>query len=413
MTDGRPGRNEPRSAAAAPDREAPGTPWRLRCGTCGGEAPATPLATTCEACDRPLLARYRLADLPADELAERWAARPREEGMWRFRELLPLRSGEAAVSLGEGATPLLPLERLSGELGLHLLAKDESRNPTGSFKDRGLSAAVTRAAADGAPSLVVPSAGNAAAALAAYGARAGLPVTLFIPRDTPPGVERRCRHYGAEIVEVDGLIDACGRRAAEHAAGTGAFPVSTLREPYRVEGKKTMMLEILESLGWRAPDAIVYPTGSGTGLIASWKVLTELSELGLVAGRTRLFAVQSTGCAPVVRAWEAGEVEARPWEEADTRAWGLRVPSALGDRLILGALRASGGGAVAVPDEAMEEGAAELGEREGVSASIEGGATLAAARRLRREDRLGEDETVVLFNTGGVGTYGVPREEGA
>ncbi len=383
----------------------PGLPWRLRCGDCGLERAGSPLATTCEACGRPLLARYPLDRLSARELPARWAGRTREAGMWRFRELLPLRPDEVPVSLGEGGTPLLPLERLSGELGLRLLAKDEGRNPTGSFKDRGLSAAVTRAAADGAPSLVVPSAGNAAAALSAYGARAGLPVTLFIPRDTPAAVERRCRHFGAEVEKVDGLIDLCGRRAAEHASRTGAFAVSTLREPYRAEGKKTMMLEILESLDWRAPDAIVYPTGGGTGLIASWKVLDELEELGLVERRPRLYAVQASGCAPIVRAWEAGEPEARPWAEAQTRAWGLRVPAALGDRLILRALRESGGGAVAVPDGEMERGAAELGRREGLSAAIEGGATLAAVRRMLRAGRLRKGETVVLFNTAGLGTY--------
>lgn len=380
-------------------------PWRLECGACGIERAVRPLSTVCGACGEPLLARYPLDRLSGDGLRERWTARPREAGMWRFRELLPLRPREEPVSLAEGTTPLLKLERLGRELGLRLLAKDEGRNPTGSFKDRGLSAAVTRAARDGAPALVIPSAGNAAAALSAYGARAGLPVTLFIPRDTPPGVERRCRHHGAEIVKVDGLIDACGRHAAEHAERTGAFDVCTLREPCRVEGKKTMMLEIVETLGWRAPDAIVYPTGGGTGLIASWKVLGELEALGLVARRTRLYAVQSSGCAPIVRAWEEGREDASRWEGTETRAWGLRVPAARGDRWILRALRESGGGAVAVADDEMEAAAVELGRREGLSAAIEGGATLAAARRLRRTGHLHDRETVVLFNTGNTTTY--------
>lgn len=380
-------------------------PWRLVCSACLFEQNAVPLATVCPECSRPLLVRYGGAALTAPELRELWAARSREFGMWRFRELLPIRPDEAPISLGEGATPLLSADRTGEELGLDLRVKDEGRNPTGSFKDRGLAAAVTRAARDGATELVVPSAGNAAAALAAYGARARLPVTLFLPRDTPPGVERRCRRFGARIEKVDGLINACGRLAADHARRTGAVDLSTLREPFRVEGKKTMMLEIADALGWRAPHAIVYPTGGGTGLIASWKVLGELAEAGFLEPRTRLYAVQSCGCAPIVRAWENGRKQAQPWTEARTRAWGLRVPVALGDSLILAALRRSGGGAVAIPDEEMEAAAVELGRREGIDAAIEGGATLAAARRLRNAGSLREGETVVLFNTSNASTY--------
>lgn len=377
--------------------------WRLECGACGRDGPAAAGATVCPACGKPLLARYPGAQRRNGALRERWAAR-RGQGMWRFRELLPLRDGERPVTLGEGDTPLVSLPAAGGELGLRLYVKDESRNPTGSFKDRGISAAVTRASLDGARSLVIPSAGNAAAALAAYGARAGLPVRIFVPRDVPSGVVRRCRHFGARLTRVDGLIDACARRAREHARRTGAFDASTLREPYRVEGKKTMMLEIVEELDGRAPDAIVYPTGGGTGLIGSWKALAELASLGLAEGRTRLYAVQSDGCAPLVRAWREGLSEASPWEQAETRAWGLRVPVASGDFLLLRALRESGGGALAVPDGEMEAGAGQLG-REGISASIEGGATLAAARRLRDAGTLREAETVVLFNTGNLLTY--------
>lgn len=325
--------------------------------------------------------------------------------MWRFRELLPVRQGEEAVSLGEGSTPCLRAPRLGGQLDLRLWVKDEGRNPTGSFKDRGLSAAVTRASLDGAEAFVVPSAGNAGAALSAYGARAGREVTVFVPADTPAGVRRRCQRYGAELVTVDGLITDCGRRAESLAAETGAFNVSTLREPYRVEGKKTMMLEILETLDWEPPDAVVYPTGGGTGLIATWKVLGELAGLGLVDRGVRLYAVQSEGCAPIVRAYRRGLDSADPWEEARTEAFGLRVPSALGDFLILRALRDSGGGAVAVADEAMEEGARTLGSVEGISASVEGGATLAGARKLRERGELEAGERVVLFNTGSVLTY--------
>jgi threonine synthase len=375
----------------------------FECGACGASAELEPLATVCGACGKPLLVRHPLDELEGSDLPEIWSSR--RGGMWRFRELLPLGPDEAPVTLGEGGTPLLSLRRVGPDLDLRLLVKDESRNPTGSFKDRGLSAAVTRARLDGAERLVIPSAGNAGAALSAYAARAGCPARIYVPQDTPEGVARRCRHYGADLREVDGLITDCGDRARAHARRTGAFDVSTLHEPYRLEGKKTMMLEIVEALEWRSPDAIVYPTGGGTGLIASWKVLGELAALGLVERTTRLYAVQSTGCAPIVRAFEAGEASAEPWEDAQTRAFGLRVPGALGDFLILRALRDTEGGAVSVTDSEMVEGRRELGAREGVDASIEGGATLAAARKLRKQGDLDPGETVVLFNTGGLLTY--------
>jgi len=375
-------------------------PEELECGACGHSEPPEPEATVCPGCGKPLLARYDFGELPdGRELVRSW--RRRSGGMWRFRELLPLEAGERPVSLGEGDTPLLPVPETGGELeGIRLLVKDEGRNPTGSFKDRGLSAAVTRAARDGADRFVIPSAGNAGAALSAYAARAGRAARVYLPSDTPGGVRRRCRDYGAEVREVDGLITDCGRRAGEHAERTGAANVSTLREPYRLEGKKTMMLEIAEAFDWRPPDAVVYPTGGGTGLIATWKVLGELAAAGVLASRrTRLYAVQSEGCAPVVRAWREGREEAREWEGADTEAWGLRVPSALGDFLILRALRESGGGAVEVADEAMRRGVAELGSKAGVHASVEGGSTLAAARELARAGEIAAGERVVLFNT--------------
>ena len=375
--------------------------WRLDCGLCGRPV-ARGLATVCPDCGKPLLARYDLRALDGKSLRQAWAGR--QGGMWRFRELMPVEPNEDPVTLGEGGTPLLEIE-IGGEFeGLTLLVKDEGLNPTGSFKDRGLCAAVTRAVHEGATDLVIPSAGNAGAALAAYAARAGVTARLFIPEDTPEGVARRCEHYGADIVRVDGLIDECGRLSAEYGAETGAFNISTLKEPYRIEGKKTMMLEIVEALGWRAPDAIVYPTGGGTGLIGSAKTLAELRELGLIDGDTRLYAVQGAGCAPIVRAHEAGETYAEPWRNASTEAWGLRVPGALGDFLMLGAIRESGGGGVAVSDEAMKEGALELGAA-GVGASIEGGATLAGARALRRSGELRDGETVVLFNTAHLLTY--------
>lgn len=377
--------------------------FALECGRCGTRYPAEARATVCPECAKPLLVRYDLDRVPGAGLPESWSSRPAT--MWRFREILPLREHESPVSLGEGGTPLLELDGArAGVPGLRLLVKDEGQNPTGSFKDRGLSAAVTRATLDGVDSFVIPSAGNAGAALAAYAARAGAVARVYIPEDTPAGVVRRCELYGAEIERVDGLITDCGRLAAEHAARTGAFNVSTLKEPYRIEGKKTMMLEIVAQLGGSPPDAIVYPTGGGTGLIGSWKALHELRVLGLISDTTRMYSVQAEGCAPVVRAWEAGEDSAAMWKNASTKAWGLRVPAALGDFLILDALRASGGGGVAVSEEEMDAATLRLGQQ-GISASIEGGAALAAATRLRETGALRDDETVVLFNTGNALTY--------
>lgn len=380
--------------------------FTLACGACAYESEHTPLASLCPSCGTPLLARYSLPELESQEgLPLAWKSRPR--GMWRFRELLPLRPDEAPISLGEGDTPLVPLERLGDRHGLTLFMKDEGGNPTGSFKDRGLSAAVTRAVLDGAHSFVLPSAGNAGVALAAYATRAGAAATIFIPVDTPGAVFDRCRAYGAEIVAVDGLISECGARAAVHAEETGAFDLATLREPYRIEGKKTMGLEILEALGWKAPDAIVYPTGGGTGLIGSWKAIMEAASLGLIdEPRTRMYAVQATGCAPIVRAWESGDQKAVPWEDAETEAWGLRVPSARGDALMLDAIRRSGGGALRVSDGDMRSHGAQAGRLDGVAVGIEGGATLAAVSKLRESGSLRPGETVVVYNTGNLANYG-------
>ena len=375
--------------------------WHLECGACGKKA-VKPLATVCPDCEKPLLARYNLKELNLEHLQETWAKRP--PGMWRYRELMPLENDEAPVTLGEGGTPLLEVD-LEGDLSnLRIMVKDEGQNPTGSFKDRGLCAAVTRAVRDGALDFVVPTAGNAGASLAAYAARAGVSAQLFMPTDTPDGVARRCQHYGATIDRVNGLIDDCGRLSAEYSETTGAFNVSTLKEPYRIEGKKTMMLEIIEALKWRAPDAIVYPTGGGTGLIGSAKTLEELSTLGLRGMNTRLYAAQGNGCAPIVRAFASGTEHAEKWTDAETEAFGLRVPGALGDFLMLRALRESGGGAISVTDEEMKAGARTLGEV-GVGASIEGGATLAGALELRRRGELREGETVILFNTAHLLTY--------
>lgn len=383
------------------------TGWRLACSACAHRSPPRPLAALCPVCGAPQLVRY---DMPADAdgLPERWSLRDAgTAGMWRYRELLPVAPDECPVSLGEGGTPLLALPRTGERLGLDLRLKDEGGNPTGSFKDRGMAAAVTRAMYDGASALVLPSAGNAGVALAAYAARAGLPATIFVPDDTPDAVAARCRTYGADLRPVPGLISDCGARAAEFAAETGAFDLSTLREPYRIEGKKTMGLEILEALGWRGPDAVVYPTGGGTGLIGTWKALTEAAELGWIpAPNSRMYAVQAEGCAPVVRAWEEGASQAEPWQDARTEAWGLRVPAARGDALMLRALRDSGGGAVRVSDEEMRTAASDAARLDGTALGIEGGAVLAGARRLVQRGDLVEGETVVLFNTGNLANYG-------
>ena len=375
--------------------------WALECGACGCGADLH-LATLCPECAKPLLAIYPLAKLDGAGLRRRWETRA--PGPWRYREIMPIREHEQPVTLGEGATPLIPVEP-GGELaGLDVLVKDEGMNPTGSFKDRGMGAAVTRASLDGVDHFTAPSAGNAGAALAAFAARAAAKAHLFVPSDIPEGVLRRCRHYGATWDAVDGLIDECGRRSAEYSAETGAFNVSTLKEPYRIEGKKTMMLEIAQALGWRLPDAIVYPTGGGTGLIGSHKAASELRALGLVSGNCRLYSVQAAGCAPIVDAWNAGASAASAWADAHTEAWGLRVPSAIGDFLMLRAIRESGGGAIAVDDGSMREGARELGSL-GVGAAIEGGAAMVAARRLAARGELKTGETVVLFNTAHLLTY--------
>lgn len=347
---------------------------------------AETLASVCPQDGAPLLVRYAVRLLRRDVVAVRpWT-------MWRYWEMLPVAAGEEAISLGEGATPLVALA------DPQVCVKDEAQNPTGSFKARGMSVAVTVAKRLGAPALVAPSAGNAGGALAAYGARAGLPVRVYVPRDTPGLLLDEMRGYGAEVILVGGLIDEAGRSAARYARETGAFNVATFREPYRVEGKKTMGYELVEQLG-RVPGTIVYPTGGGTGLVAMWKAFGELEELGWIgAERPIMIAVQAEGCAPIVRAFERGESRARPVEEGSTKMWGLRVPGGIGDRLTLRALRESQGFAVAVSDEAADEAMWDLHRHEGVDATEEGGATLAALRALRLRN-VALPAPIVLFNT--------------
>src|SRR5436309_3880148 len=355
--------------------------WSLECSGCGATRNAAGLPGVCD-CGQPYLVRYRLTPPP-----EAKALLPgRGWTMWRYREWLPLADAEAPITLGEGGTPLLTVPRLAAKHGLRgLLVKEEGANPTGSFKARGLAVAVTRAALAGAKRLVVPTAGNAGVALAAYAARAGLPARVYAPATTPPTILGQIRSFGGDLVLVDGHIGDCGKAARAYAAETGAVDVSTLREPYRIEGKKTLGLELAEQLGWTLPDAIVYPTGGGTGLIGMWKAFHELAAAGWVrGGGPRFYAVQSSGCAPVVQAFVAGADRCTTWPDPRTDAAGLRVPSPFGDRLVLRDLREGGGGAVAVPDEALSAAARELQTVEGIDAAPEGGAAWGGALALKR-----------------------------
>ncbi len=361
----------------------------LECSACPQQYEASGLHNLCTQCGAPLLARYELTpDLPLrDEI------RKREATMWRYREVLP-HDGEP-VTLGEGCTPMLA-SRLAGGL----LIKDESKNPTRSFKSRGMSCAVTMAKIGGATALAAPTAGNAGAALAAYGARAGLPVFVAMPRDTPQSIVDECREFGATVELVEGVITDAGRRVQQHIAEHGGFDMSTLKEPYRIEGKKTMGYELLEDLG-ALPDAILYPTGGGTGLIGMWKAFGEMERLGWIdARRPRMYSVQSNGCAPIVRAFDQKLENAPEWDSPKTGAWGLRVPRAIGDRLMLRALRDSRGGAVAVDEARIEDAAAEIRKRDGIDAGPEAGAALLGYRALRERGTIREGERVVLFNTG-------------
>ena len=372
--------------------------WSLECSACGATRTADGLPGVCESCGAPYLVRYPAAPPPAAKAA----LAGRSWTMWRYREWLPLEHDQEAISLGEGGTPLLDVPRLAGRHGFgRLLVKDESVNPTGSFKARGLSAAVTRAGAAGARAFVVPTAGNAGVALAAYAARAGLSARIYAPETTPSTILSQIRSYGAELQLVPGHIGDCGKAARAYAAEHGALDVSTLREPYRIEGKKTLGLELAEQLDWHLPEAIVYPTGGGTGLIGMWKAFAELRRAGWINGSLpRLYSVQAAGCAPVIRAFDTGADRCTPWPDPQTVAAGLRVPGPLGDRLMLAALRESRGGAIAVSDQELTEAAHELQVEAGIDAAPEGGATLAAARGLLASGAIGPHETVVLFNTG-------------
>ncbi len=371
----------------------------LECSLCCSAFGVDQLYGCCERCGGVLLARYRLDEasrtLTADSL------RRRRTDQWRYAEVLP--GSDRPVSLGEGLTPLHPAPFLGRSLGLdRLFIKDESLNPTGSFKARGMSAAVTMACRLGARRIALPSAGNAGGAAAAYGALAGLAVDLFLPRETPEPFRFEAAAFGAEVHLVNGDISNCGARVRDGAAAKGWFDLSTLREPYRLEGKKTMGYELAEQFEWDLPDVVVYPTGGGTGLVGMWKAFEELEHLGLVpqGRRPKMVVVQASGCAPIVKAFESGEEQATPWSDPRTYASGLRVPSAIGDRLILRAVRESNGTAIAVSDDEMAVGQLEMARGEGIFGAPEGGATVAAVRRLKSSGFLSADERVVLFNTG-------------
>ena len=325
----------------------------------------------------------------------------RVSSLWRYRELLPLQSDANLVSLGEGYTPLVQAKKLGAELGIgRLWIKDEAQNPTGSFKDRGLSVAISRAKELGVTKAAIPSAGNAGGSFAAYAARAGIEAHVFTPRDTPIANQIEAAQYGAHLTLIDGLINDCGRIIAERKTAESWFDVSTLKEPYRVEGKKTMGYEIAEQLGWRLPDIIVYPTGGGTGLIGMWKAFAELEELGWIgSARPRIVSVQAAGCAPIVKAFGEGTQTAELWENAHTIASGLRVPQAVADFLILQILRESGGTAVSVSDEAMLAEIPYIGKTEGIFFCPEGAACVAALRQLLENNWIKRTEEVVIFNT--------------
>ncbi|MEP1472825.1 MAG: threonine synthase [Halieaceae bacterium] len=372
----------------------------LECSLTGEHFPADTLQGLSQV-GRPLLVRY---DLPAlAEAISKPTLRDRiGGGFWRYREFLPVRNGDNVVCLGEETTPLIALNRIGKELALgkgRLIVKDEGRLPTGSFKARGLALAVSMARELGVEHLAIPTNGNAGAAMAAYGSAAGLRSTVFCPDDTPDINVREIQAQGADVYRVNGLINDCGRIVGEGKAATGWFDISTLKEPYRIEGKKTMGLELAEQFHWQLPDVILYPTGGGTGLIGMWKMFDELEAMGWIGSkRPRMVSVQATGCAPIVKAWEDGEEHAPLWENAHTAAAGIRVPIAVGDFLILRAVRDSGGFAIAVEDADIMAAVEEVGRKEGLLLCPEGAATYVAYRQALKDGRISPDETAVLFN---------------
>ncbi len=377
----------------------------LECTACGESYSADSVHTTCSACGKVLYARYDL-ELASKEI-DRDRGATRAANMWRYFELMPVRDAQNVVTLGEGMTPLHRADTLGEQLGCsELLIKDEGLNPTGSFKARGMSAAVSKAKELGISRLTLPSAGNAAGAAAAYAALAGMEAHVFMPKDAPMANRLESIAFGARLTLVDGLISDAGRCARERAAELDLFDVSTLREPYRAEGKKTMGYELAEQLGWKTPDVIVYPTGGGTGIVGIWKAFHEMLAMGWIESiTTRMVSVQAEGCAPIVRAFHAGAKHAEPWEDASTVAAGMRVPSAIGDYLILEALRESEGTAVTVSDAEIMAAVGQMASAEGIYPAPEGGATLAGLRKLLESGEINPSATIVLMNTGSAYKY--------
>jgi threonine synthase len=373
----------------------------LECGNCGLEHSAGKIQGLCRECGKPLLVRYDLKTVSG--ILKREALKERQNSLWRYREVLPVCDEGNIVTLGEGMTPLLRAVNLERSFGinLQLFIKDEGQNPTQSFKARGMTAAISMAKELGIKKVAVPSAGNAAGAMAAYAAKAGMEAHIFMPADTPEANIIECRQTGANVTLIDGLITDCGKIVAERKEEEGWYDVSTLKEPYRVEGKKTMGYELAEQFDWDLPDVIVYPTGGGTGLIGMWKAFDEMEELGWIGSkRPRMISVQSETCAPIVRAFEKGERFAAEFENAETIASGLRVPKAVGDFLILDAIRQSGGTSISVTDGELINAVSEIGRSEGIFAAPEGAACLPALRKLIANGMIKSGERVVLFNTG-------------
>jgi threonine synthase len=376
--------------------------WHLECSACDTRESGDARATVCPKCGQPFLVRYDMPWPAKGTVTPRW-------DMWRYAPIMPLKDGEQPVSLGEGLTPIAELPKLAKAVGVaKLWVKDEGLNPTASFKARGMSAAVTRAKGLGVPGFVVPTAGNAGAALSAYAAAAGIPVRVYAPETTPKPILDTIRALGADLQTVAGHIGDAGKQAKAFAAESGYFDVSTLREPYRIEGKKTMGIELAEQLGWTLPTHIIYPTGGGTGLIGMWKVFAELRDGGWLpqdVRMPRMVVAQADGCQPMVRAFHAGEEKATPWENPTTHASGLRVPGPLGDRLILRALRESKGDAHAVSEDAIRAATLELSRASGIDAAPEGGCALAVTRELVAMNRIPHDAEVLVFNTGSGASY--------
>jgi threonine synthase len=372
----------------------------LECSECKKFFAADRVHTYCIRCNAPLMAKYDLLDLRT--ATRRDGISNRSPGMWRWHEVLPVTNQNVISSLGEGDTPLIPVSNLPSKYNQYLLyAKDESLNPTASFKARGLSAAVSKAKENGLRQLVIPTAGNAGGALAAYASRAGIESAVVMPKDTPPAIINECNSYGAEVILVDGLISDCAKVVDELVSTGDWFSVSTFREPYRLEGKKIMGYELAEAFGWQLPEAIVYPTGGGTGLVGMWKAFHEMVILGWLETEQlpKMISVQSIGCAPIVQAFSAGHDESKFWQDAETIASGIRVPHSLADKLILKILRETNGTAVSVTDDELIAAQNLLARREGVFTSPEGAATLVALDKLIDEEHIKPGDRVVLFLT--------------